>query len=149
MNRWFGIGRLTKDAELKYTQDGSAIAKFSIAVNRRKGKDGTEKVDFFDVTAWGKMAEGLMQYLIKGKQVSIEGRLQQDRWTDEAGAQHSRIGIVADNIQLLGGTRVDLPPQQQAPQYQQQPAPYQPAPQYQQPQQYQQQGLGFPEDIPF
>jgi single-strand DNA-binding protein len=146
------IGRLTRDAEIKYTQAGTAVSKFSIAVNRRARTDATgnknEETDFFDVTLWGKQAEGLHKYLIKGKQVAIEGRLQQDRWTDQNGASHSRVSIVAENLQLLGGSRVDLPqgqaPQQapqnwsQAPQQGQNWNQMQPAP-----------AADFPEDIPF
>ena len=109
LNHWTGIGRLTREAEIKYTADGTAVVNFAIAVNRRKGKDGTETTDFFDVTLWGKQGEGLKQYLVKGKQIAIEGRLQQDRWTDQQGQPRSKISIVAENVQLLGGTRVDLP----------------------------------------
>ena len=98
------IGRLTRDAELKYTKGGFAIGSFSIAVNRRR-KDGEQWVDevsYFDVNLFGKSAENLQQYLIKGKQVGIQGELRQDRW-EQDGQSRSKVIIVASNVQLLGG----------------------------------------------
>ena len=98
------IGRLTRDADLKYTQGGMAISNFSIAVNRRKktGEQWTDEVSFFDVNLFGKAADSLKQYLLKGKQVAICGELRQDRW-EKDGQSHSRVYIVANDIQLLGG----------------------------------------------
>ncbi|MDR0447901.1 MAG: single-stranded DNA-binding protein [Treponema sp.] len=98
------IGRLTRDAELKYTAAGQAVCKFSIAVNRRR-KTGDQWVDepsFFDIVLWGKQGETLHQYLVKGKQVGIDGELRQDRW-EQDGQNRSKVEIVANNIQLLGG----------------------------------------------
>lgn len=150
VNKWTGIGRLTRDAELKYTNAGTAVSKFSIACNRRARTDTNgqrvEETDYFDITLWGKQAEGLHQYLIKGKQIAIEGRLQQDRWIDDQGQHHSRVGIIAENIQLLGGARVDLPQgnQQQAQGWNQAPL--------QQDQNWNQApapASDFPEDLPF
>jgi len=97
------IGRLTRDAELKMTNSGLAILHFSLAVNRsQKVGDKWEKVaDFFDVTTFGKQGEAVAQYMTKGTQVAIEGELRQDRW-EKDGQKHSKVAIVADNIQLLG-----------------------------------------------
>lgn len=102
------IGRLTRDAELKYTQTGTAICNFSVAVNKtlppRDGDGGEWKteVSFFDVTLWGKVAEGKAKYLTKGKQVCVSGELVQDRWTDkETGKERSRVKITAKSVQLL------------------------------------------------
>jgi single-strand DNA-binding protein len=98
------IGRCTRDAELKYTSGGMAVCKFAIAVNRRK-KSGDQWVDeasFFDVVAWGKTGEALNQYLVKGKQVAVEGELHQNRW-EQDGQSRSKVEINASNIQLLGG----------------------------------------------
>jgi single-strand DNA-binding protein len=98
------IGRLTRDAELKYTAVGQAVCKFSIAVNRRR-KQGDQWVDepnFFDIVLWGRQGETLNQYLSKGKQVGVDGELRQDRW-EQDGQNRSRIEVVANNIQLLGG----------------------------------------------
>ena len=98
------VGRLTRDAELKYTTGGTAVSKIGIAVNKRvkKGDEWTEQASFFDVTLWGKMAEGLNQYLVKGKQIAIEGELEQERW-EKDGQAHSKVTITASNVQLLGG----------------------------------------------
>ena len=98
------IGRLTKDILLKYTSGGMAIGSFSIAVNRRtkKGEQWVEEASFFDVSLFGKSAEGLAQYLTKGKQVAVEGELRQDRW-EQDGQPRSKVTIAASNVQLLGG----------------------------------------------
>jgi single-strand DNA-binding protein len=98
------IGRLTRDAELKYTPGGLAISSFSIAVNRRRksGDQWIDEVSYFDINLYGKSAESLKQYLTKGKQVAVDGELRQDRW-EKDGQNHSRIVIVANNVQLLGG----------------------------------------------
>lgn len=98
-NRAILMGNLCADPELKYTQTGLAVAKFSLAVNS-KTKD-KEVVDFFDIEVWDKQAETASQYLKKGSGVLIEGRLKQDRWEDEHGGKRSRIKIVATMIQFL------------------------------------------------
>jgi len=98
------IGRLTRDIVLKFTSGGIAIGSFSIAVNRRtkKGEQWVEEASFFDVSLFGKSAEGLAQYLTKGKQVAVEGELRQDRWQQD-GQPRSKVTIAANNVQLLGG----------------------------------------------
>ncbi|MCK5613706.1 single-stranded DNA-binding protein [Candidatus Pacearchaeota archaeon] len=106
INRWVGVGRLTRDAELTYTNTGFALTKFSIAINRRK-KEGDAWVDeanFFDCQIWGKRGEALNQYLLRGQQVAIEGELRQERWEKE-GVKRSKVSIEATNIQLLGGNK--------------------------------------------
>ena len=104
INRVVMVGRLTKDMELSYSQSSTAIGKFSIAVGRRykKGDETVEETSFFDCTIFGKTADALKQYLVKGKQVAIEGSLKQDRW-EKDGQKHSRVSIICSNIQLLGG----------------------------------------------
>lgn len=98
------IGRLTRDAELKYTNSGLAVSSFSLAVNRRKrsGDNWEDEVSFFDLALFGKRAESLNQYLTKGQQVAVEGSLTQDRW-EQDGQKRSKVKIIANNIQLLGG----------------------------------------------
>ena len=98
------IGRLTRDAELKYTTSGQAVCKFSIAVNRRRknGDQWEDEANFFDIVLWGRQGETLNQYLQKGKAVGVDGELRQDRWQQD-GQNRSKIEIVASNIQLLGG----------------------------------------------
>lgn len=103
------VGRLTKDCEFAYTTGGTAVAKFSIACNRMKGKDGHVPVDYFDVSLFGKQAESLKPYLVKGKQIAINGRLQQDRWIGKDGKHNSKVSIVATEIQLIGGVKADSP----------------------------------------
>jgi len=98
------IGRLTRDAEIKYTAGGQAVCKFSIAVNRRKkvGDQWEDEANFFDIVLWGKQGESLQSYLVKGKMVGIDGELKQDRWQQD-GQNRSKIEIIANYIQLLGG----------------------------------------------
>ena len=98
------IGRLTRDAELKYTAGGQAVCKFSIAVNRRKksGDQWEDEANFFDIVLWGKQGESLQTYLVKGKMIGVDGELRQDRWQQD-GQNRSRVEIVAANIMLLGG----------------------------------------------
>ena len=98
------IGRLTRDSVLKCIANGTAICKFSIAVNRRKksGDQWEDEASFFDIVLWGRSGETLSQYLLKGKQVAISGELRQERWQHE-GKNYSRIEVVANSVQLLGG----------------------------------------------
>ena len=96
------IGRLTMDASLTYSGAGSAIMNFSIAVDHMKKKDGTSDTSFFNCKAFGKLAENLSKYLVKGKQVGINGYLKQDRW-EKDGQKQSRVCINCDEIELLGG----------------------------------------------
>ena len=100
------IGRLTRDGELRYTASGTALSNFAIAVNRRikKGEQWTDEASFIDLTLWGKQAEGLNKYLIKGGQVAISGYLKQERW-EKDGQKYSKISVHVEDIQLLGGKR--------------------------------------------
>lgn len=98
------VGRLTRDAELKYTNSGAAICKFSLAINRRRknGEEWVDEANFFDITLFGRQGESLSRYLQKGKQVAVQGELRQERW-EQDGQSRSKVGIYANNIQLLGG----------------------------------------------
>jgi single-strand DNA-binding protein len=98
------VGRLTRDAELKFTNNGTPVCKFSIANNQRRKKEDqwVDEAHFFDVALWGKQAESLNPYLKKGKQICMEGQLRQDRW-EQNGQARSRVEINASNVQLLGG----------------------------------------------
>lgn len=98
------IGRLTRDAELKYTQSGTAIMKFSIAQNQRKktGDTWEDEAHFFDVAMMGKAAESVHRYLVKGKQVAVNGILKQHNWTTAEGDKRYKIEIFCLNVQLLG-----------------------------------------------
>lgn len=97
------IGNLTRDAELKYAKNGTAIVYFSIAVTRTR-KQNDEWVDepnFFDIDYFGKGAESISKYLLKGRMVGVEGELRQDRW-EQDGQARSKVSIVANNVKLLG-----------------------------------------------
>lgn len=101
------VGRLVREAELKYLNSGSAVTNFSIAVNTaKKTENGWEdEGNFFDVSLFGKLGEALKPYLLKGSQVCVMGRLRQQRWTDKDGANKSKVVIMAENVQLVGGKR--------------------------------------------
>ena len=105
------VGRLTRDVELKYTNTGFAIANLSLAVNRRVKKEDTwqDEGQFFNCVLIGKRAEALAQYLVKGKQIGIQGELRQNRW-EQDGQPRSRVEIFVNNIQLLGGRVPDQEP---------------------------------------
>lgn len=98
MNRLEIIGRLTRDPEIRVTQDGqTAIAKFGIAVDRR-GKD--QKADFFNVTAFNKTAQFAEKYLRKGTKIAICGRIQMDEYTNKEGQKVTNVIIIADEVEF-------------------------------------------------
>jgi len=99
-NRAFIIGNLTRDPDLRHTPGGVPCARFSVAVNRR-GKNGDE-VDFIPVVAWRRLAEICGEYLKKGRQVAIEGRLRVQSYKAKDGQTKVAAEIVADNMQMLG-----------------------------------------------
>lgn len=108
LNRVFLIGNLTRDPELRYIPSGTAVASFGLAVNRaytsREG-ERKEEVCFVDVVTWAKTAENCANYLAKGRPVFIEGRLQYDTWETEDGQKRSKLKVVGDRVQFLGGRR--------------------------------------------
>ena len=114
-------GRVTRDAEVKYTSGGMAVSEISIAVNRYAGKDKGEEVSFFEVNIWGKTAEALVQYLTKGRQIVVQGELRQERW-EKDGQKQSKVRVNANNIQLVGGRDDVQKPTSSAPQPTKQPA---------------------------
>lgn len=99
------VGRLTRDAELKYTKSGTAIARFSLAVNRSRKQDDqwVDETSFFDIDFWGKGAEAGNRYLTKGQQVAVEGELRQDRW-EQDGQPRSKVIVNASNVRLMGSS---------------------------------------------
>lgn len=110
INKVVLVGNLVRNCEGKdfsYTQSGTCVARVSIAVNRSYVQNGqkTDNVSYFDITIFGKMAEALKPYLQKGKKVCVSGYLKQDRWTDQQGNNRSRVGIIAEDIQLFGGIK--------------------------------------------
>ncbi|MCB1189036.1 MAG: single-stranded DNA-binding protein [Leptospiraceae bacterium] len=103
INSIYLIGRLTRDPEYKIINQ-SSVVNFSIANNRVYVSNGVKKEDtnFFDCVAWGKLAEIIKQYATKGKQVMIQGRLQQQTWDAPDGKKMSKIRIFTENLQFLG-----------------------------------------------
>jgi single-strand DNA-binding protein len=103
-NRVILIGNLGSDPEMRYTASGTAVAKFSVATSRKfTGKDGQkqEKTEWHRIVAWGKLAEICGQYLGKGKQVMIEGRIEYGSY-EKDGVKHYTTDIVAENMTMLG-----------------------------------------------
>lgn len=108
MNKSFLMGNLTRDIELQHTPQGTAVCDIGLAVNERR-KSGDEWVDettFVDVTLWGRNAEVADEYTRKGSSVMIEGRLKLETWEHE-GQKRSKLKVVADRLQLLGGKPVE------------------------------------------
>ena len=108
-NRVILMGNLTRDPELRYTPNGSAVASFSIAVNRRYKVDNEkrEETSFFDIVFFGKPAEIIAEYMKKGRPLLVEGRLQQRRWETDDGQKRSKVEIVGENFQFMGGRDQD------------------------------------------
>ncbi len=103
MNKVILIGRLTKDVELRYTQtNNTAVASFSLAVNRKFVKTGEERqADFFNIIAWNKLAENISKYLFKGNQVAISGRLETRSWDDQNGQKHYVTEVIAEEVDFI------------------------------------------------
>jgi len=108
LNKVLLLGNLTRDVEIRYTPGGTALAQFGMAMNRKyrdtKTNEMREEVTFVDIEVWGKQAETANQYLSKGRGVFVEGRLRLDQWEDkQTGQKRSKLKIVADRIQFVGG----------------------------------------------
>lgn len=99
LNKIFIMGRLTRDPELRRTQNGTAVAGFALAVDRDfKNADGTKETDFIEVVAWRSSAEFVSKYFTKGRMAIVEGRLQIRDWTDKNGNKRRNAEVVADNV---------------------------------------------------
>lgn len=105
MNKVIMMGNLCHDPELKYTQSGTAVCDMSIALNYTsgKGEQKKEEVSFIDLTAFSKTAETAAEYLKKGRQVIVEGRLQQDRWETPEGQKRSKVKVIVERLTFVGG----------------------------------------------
>jgi len=103
MNKVFLIGRLTRDPELRYTSSNIATASFSIAVDRNfTNQSGEREADFINIVVWRKQAENVKNYLTKGSQVAIDGRIQTRSYDGQDGQKRYVTEVVADNVQFLG-----------------------------------------------
>lgn len=105
VNKWIGIGHLGQDPTVRHTKSGTAVCSFSLATSESwTGKDGNKetKTEWHRIVAWGKLGEICAEYLSKGKQVYIEGRLQTREWEDTDGNKKQTTEIVASNMTMLG-----------------------------------------------
>lgn len=106
-NKVILVGNLTRDPELKHIPSGAAVAEIGLAVNRtwfdKSANEKREEVTFVDVTLWGRTAEVAAEYLSKGRPVLIEGRLQLQQWEDKEGQKRSKLKVVGETLQMLGG----------------------------------------------
>jgi len=105
VNKVIILGRLGKDPEMRYAPSGTAIATFSIATNHNQKSEGewVEKTEWHNILAFGKTAEFSGEYLSKGKQVFVEGRLQTSSWEDQQGDKKYKTELVVNEIQIIGG----------------------------------------------
>jgi len=114
LNKVMVIGYLGRDPEMRYTPSGRPVTSFSVATSRSWiAADGErrEETEWFNVVAWGNLAEICKQHLSKGQQVYVEGRLQTRGWEDANGKKHYRTELVANEMIILGNRReVDIPP---------------------------------------
>ena len=104
-NRVILVGNLTRDPELRYIPSGTAVSDIGLAVNDRvkKGSDWVDETTFVDVTLWARTAEVANEYLSKGSSVLIEGRLKLESWENNEGQKRSKLKVIADRMQMLGG----------------------------------------------
>lgn len=107
LNQFHLIGRLVRDVEIKSTPNGVTVARISLANNQKVKRNGQwqDVTNFFDIAIFGKSANNLAQYLTKGKQIAVSGAMKQDRWTDNAGNNRTKISLIASQLQLLGGAQ--------------------------------------------
>lgn len=101
------MGNITRDPEVRYTPKGTAVTDIGLAINRNYSTDDgdrREETTFVDITFWGRQAEVIGEYMKKGRPLYVEGRLQLDQWEDKnTGQQRSRLKVIGDNFQFLGG----------------------------------------------
>ncbi|HEX4206967.1 MAG TPA: single-stranded DNA-binding protein [Ktedonobacteraceae bacterium] len=104
MNKIMLIGNLGKDPDMSYTNSGTAVTKFTLAVNRRKKSptgERQEETEWFNIVAWQQLAETCNNYLHKGMKVYIEGRLQQRKYQAQDGTQRTAVEVIANDMEML------------------------------------------------
>ena len=104
MNKVLLTGRLTRDPELRSLASGANVAQFVVATNEFRG-NGHERAEYHNVVVWDRLAEVCGQYLGKGQQVAVEGRIQTRQWDDDRGVRHWKTEIVANSVEMLSGRR--------------------------------------------
>jgi single-strand DNA-binding protein len=109
-NRVVLVGNLTRDIEVRYTQSGSAIASTGIATNRKFTTNGEKKeeVMFIDITFFGRTAEIANQYLKRGRQVLVDGRLKFDQWVAQDGTKRNKHSVIVEHLQMLGNKNENI-----------------------------------------
>jgi single-strand DNA-binding protein len=108
VNKWIGIGNLTDDPEMRYTEGGKAVTSFSVAINNGRDQDGNERPPtYVDVVAWEKLAENCAEYLRKGKKVAVEGPITIDKYEDREGVKRVKYRIRALNVEFLSPREKD------------------------------------------
>lgn len=115
------MGRLTADPELRSTTSGTSVTRFTIAVNRYS-KDGEDKADFINVTAWRKTAEFVSKYFRKGSMIAVQGSIQTDTYTDREGNKRYSFQIVANNVSFCGSKAETYQTENETPVAQDQPS---------------------------
>lgn len=103
MNKYIGIGRITKDIELRTTSNNKSLSQFTIAINEGYGEE--QRTNYIDCTVWGKQAENMSKYCSKGSLIAIEGRLQTGSYEDKEGTKRKTTKVVAESIQFLGNKK--------------------------------------------
>lgn len=115
-NKVIIMGNLTRDPELRFLASNTAVCQIGVAVNERWKNKQTDqwedRVNFIDCEAWGKTAENINQYFTKGKGILIEGKLRLDQWQDQQGSNRSKLKVIVDRFEFVGG-RDDQPQQRQ------------------------------------
>jgi len=104
VNKVLLTGRLTRDPEMRNLSSGKAVTQFSIATNEYIGQ-GKEKAEFHNIVTWDRLAQTCGEFLGKGQQVAVEGRLQTRSWDDDRGARHWKTEVVANHVEMLSGRR--------------------------------------------
>ena len=105
-NKVILLGNLTRDPELRYTPQGAAVCEFALALNyvytNKQTGQKVEEVSFIDLVAWGKTGETIAEYMKKGRQILVEGRLKQDRWEAQDGKKMSKVRVTVESFQFVG-----------------------------------------------
>lgn len=107
MNKIQLIGRLTKDPELRYTNNQKAYATFNLAVNRRFAKEGEQQADFLNIVAWGKTAEFCKNYFKKGQQIGLSGRVQTRNYEDNSGKKVYITEVISEEVYFVGNNNTN------------------------------------------
>ena len=115
MNKITIIGNLTKDPEIRVTQNGSRVCSFTVAVNRRKQEGKEQEADFFRVSAWNALGENCAKYLTKGKKVAVIGNVSLMQWTNKDGKQMAGLDVFANEIEFLSPKEQQEPKTEEAP----------------------------------